>query len=127
MMLNKVEMHYVERGMKGDELLDVLDVVEDLLKRGVEVRENGTAILYHATNPTSAEQILKEQAMFGEEDGLFFSTSPHHQISGYGSVILAVEVPVHKLILDDEFSTEQHYRITVRPMVKKKLRVCLYS
>ena len=46
MMLNKVKMHYVEQGMKGDELLDVLDVVEDLLKRGVEVRENGTAILY---------------------------------------------------------------------------------
>ena len=87
----------------------------------------GGGSLQHATNPTSAEQILKEQAMFGEEDGLFFSTSPHHQISGYGSVILAVEVPVHKLILDDEFSTEQHYRITVRPMVKKKLRVCLYS
>lgn len=118
-----MKLFFKKQGLEGDELLNILDCVEDLQRFGATINQNGTATLFHATSSTSAQMILKEQAMFGLENGLFFSTSPNHQIKGYGEVVLAVDVPIRELILDDEFSTEQHYRVAVRPRVKKRFNI----
>lgn len=126
-MLEQVKLYYQNKGIRGDDLLDILDIAEDLIKRDVKLTSNGGAILFHATSLENASTILSEQKMYGKENGLFFSTSPYHQIKGYGSVVIAVEIPIHELILDDEFSTEQHYRVEVPAYKKKELRAYLYE
>jgi len=125
--MEKLKEYYENKGIKGDKLLDILDVAEDLKSYDVTIFENGYATLYHATSKDKADKIIQEQMMFGLEDGLFFSTSPNHQISGYGNTVLAVEVPLQDLILDDEFGTEQHYRLPVKPNQKINLTVKLYK
>ena len=125
--MENLKNYYESKGIKGDELLDILDVLEDLKSYDVTISENGYATLFHATSKEKADKIIQEQMMFGLEDGLFFSTSPNHEISGYGNTVLAVEVPIQDLILDDEFNAEQHYRLPVKPNQKINLTVKLYK
>lgn len=124
-MLAIIEKSLQERKVSGDSLLDALDVVNDILVKGGKVLEEGYAILYHATTEENYEKILEERAMFGKEDGIFFSTKKDGEIKWYGDKILEVAIPVEKLVLDDEFEDEIHYKIKVVPYKKVKLNfVC---
>ena len=125
--MEKLKEYYENKGIKGDKMLDLLDLAEDLMEYNVHISQNGYATLYHATSKEKANKIIQEQMMFGLEDGLFFSTSPNNQINGYGDTVISVEVPLQKLILDDEFDTEQHYRLPVKPNHKIHLRAKLYK
>ena len=61
--------------------------------------------------------------MLGEEDGIFFSTKPNGEIKGYGEVVLEARIPVEKLLLDDEFKDELHFRVKVKVGERIKVRV----
>ena len=119
----RIEKALSVRGVYGDRLLDALDIVDDVLRLGGDVSEDGYAKLYHATNSENKAKILSEMAMYGKEDGIFFSTKKDGQILGYGNSIIRVSVPVEELILDDEFSEELHYKIKVKPYQKIKLNI----
>lgn len=109
------------RNVKGDDLLNALDTVEDILSKDGAVTEEGYAILYHATSIQNYKAILVEKLMYGKEDGIFFSTKKDGEILGYGSEVLEVRIPVERLILDDEFDNELHYKIKVKPYQKVKI------
>jgi len=103
------------RGIKGDKLLDAEDLINDLAEKGGVINSDGTATLYHRTNPESAARIIKTGKMIGKEAGLFFGTRPTGQIEGYGDAVVKVRIPVEKIELNDVFSEEAHviYKTTV--------------
>jgi hypothetical protein len=107
------------RGVRGDDLLNALDLVEALRDKGGIVSDDGIATLFHRTTPESAAAIVKEQRMTSKEDGLFFGTKPTGQIEGYGDAVVKVELPVDKLELDDEFPNEYHVRMPTGTIGKK--------
>lgn len=112
---------------KEDELLDCIDLVNTIIKKGRKINKNGYVALYHATTFKNAQNIIKEQKMYGREDGIFFSTKANGQILGYGNTIIKALIPVEKLILDDEFEDELHFK-TYSPINKKiSLEVSLYD
>ena len=80
--------------------------------------QNNFVVLYHATNPDNAKQIINSQSMYGKEDGLFFSTKSNGQILGYGNSIVKVMIPYSKLELDDQFNDELHFRMPCKPFTK---------
>lgn len=125
--LNDIEQALIKRGLKGDDLLNALDTVNEIESVGGIVNNEGIATLYHATKPEKAKQILKEQKMYGIENGIFFSTKPDGQILGYGDCVLAVQIPVEKLLLDDDFGDELHYRVEVTPKKKIPFVIFLHS
>ena len=84
-------------------------------------------ILYHATTKENAEQIIKTQSMYGKEDGLFFSTKPNGQIIDYGSTIIEILVPYNKVIIDDQFTDELHFRMPCKPFTKYSIKAKLYK
>jgi hypothetical protein len=91
--------------------------IEDLkdLQEDFNIKmDNNNMILYHATTKENAEQIIKTQSMYGKEDGLFFSTKPNGQIKGYGNSIIEVKIPYNKLLIDDQFDDELHFRMPCR-------------
>ena len=124
--LKKWEQHFKSEGWSGNGLVDLLELTENLRNFGVQLTEGGQAILYHATSEDNACQILNEQQMFGLEDGLFFSTSPDGEIVGYGSTVLKVWIPIPLLELNDDFRSEQRYRVPVRPKQRYSSRVERY-
>jgi len=88
-------------------------LAEAILDAGGEIRGD-SAVLYHMTDPEIAEKIVREQEMFGEEDGIFFSTKPFGQ-GGYGDAAVRTLVPLRLLEIDDDFGDELHLRMPVRP------------
>ena len=124
--LKKWEHYFKSEGWVGNGLVDLLELTENLQQFGVELTENGQAVLYHATSEENACQILHEQQMFGLEDGLFFSTSPNGEITGYGSTVLKVWIPIPLLELNDDFRSEQHYRVPVRPKQRYPFQIERY-
>jgi hypothetical protein len=115
------------RGVTGDLLLNVFDIIDELNEVDCLVDGAGYVLLFHATNPEKAKTIVKEQKMFGKENGLFFSTKPNGQIAGYGKSILSVLIPIEKLQLDDDFGDELHCRVEVKPFVKVPFAICHYQ
>lgn len=107
------------RGMRGDDLLNAIDLVESLREKGGVVDDDGMATLFHRTTPESARAIVKEQRMTSKEDGLFFGTKPTGQIEGYGDAVVKVVLPVEKLELNDEFADEYHVRMPTGTIGKK--------
>ena len=101
----------IEERLSGDELLNALDMIEEIKRAGGEVDEYGNVRLYHATNEKSAKKIREEKRMVAKEDGIFFSTKKDGQIVGYGKEILEFTIPVEKLVLDDDFGDELHFRL----------------
>lgn len=101
----------IEERLSGDELLNALDMIEEIKRAGGEVDEYGNVRLYHATNEKSAKKIREEKKMVAKEDGIFFSTKKDGQIVGYGKEILEFTIPVEKLVLDDDFGDELHFRL----------------
>ena len=108
---NDIRNALASRGVKGDALENAVDLANDLKEKGGVITPEGTAILYHRTNKESAEKIVREQAMHGKEDGLFFGTSPTGQIEGYGEAVVQIEVPLEKISLNDVFANEAHVRM----------------
>jgi len=88
---------------------DALDILEEInLSGGVQIDDMGNVTLYHRTTPAAASKIKETGVMTGKEDRLFFSTKPDGEISGYGSEVVEVKVPINKLQLDDIFENEVH-------------------
>lgn len=98
-------------GLTGDALLDALDTIEDIKMVGGVVSEEGIATLYHRTKRENAEKIVNQQYMITKEDCIYMSTHHDRQIIGYGDTVVEIKVPVDKLILDDDFGDELHYKI----------------
>lgn len=99
-------------------------LADDLLDVGAAVDSEGYVTLYHRTTPAAAEQIRESGKMLGKEDGIFFSTKPDGQTTGYGSEVVTVRVPLTQLQLDDIFDDEAHLRIeTTRPGVQVPVEV----
>lgn len=117
-MKEKVKIALEARGIVGDVLLDSLDIMEEVLRVGGNVSEDGFAELYHATTEENKDRIFSGMSMYGKEDGIFFSTKKNGQIVGYGEAILRIYVPLEKMILDDEFDDEIHYKVKVVPYKK---------
>ena len=88
---------------------DSLDLLEEInLSGGAQIDELGNVTLYHRTTPEAASKIKETGVMTGKEDRLFFSTKPDGEISGYGSELVKVKIPINKLKLDDIFANEAH-------------------
>ncbi len=101
----------IEERLSGDELLNALDMIEEIKRAGGEVDEYGNVRLYHATSEKAAKKIREEKIMVAKKDGIFFSTKKDGQIVGYGKEILEFTIPVEKLVLDDDFGDELHFRL----------------
>ena len=52
--------------------------------------------------------------MITKEDCIFMSTHSNKQIVGYGDTVVIIEVPIEKLVLDDEFKDELHYKVMTK-------------
>jgi hypothetical protein len=108
------------RGIRGDSLLNALDLAETLEEKGGTVNCNGTVKLYHRTSHQKAKLIVSQQAMFGEEDGLFFSTSPTGDyVEAFGPAVIMANLPLEKLELNDIFSDQAHVRLPTRVIGKR--------
>lgn len=118
-----IQAELEKRGIHGDGLLDVLDILDEIERVQGIVDDQGIATMFHATTEENATLMLNEQMMFGKEDGLFFSTHANQQIHGYGSVVLMAMIPIEKIELDDDFGDELHFRMKVRPFQKIPVRL----
>ena len=98
---------------------NAIDLANDLQEKGGVITPEGTAILYHRTTKESAEKIVREQTMYGKEDGLFFGTNPTGQIEGYGEAIVQTEIPLEKISLNDVFANEAHVWMKTGTIGKK--------
>jgi hypothetical protein len=87
---------------------------DDLASIGGKLNADGTVTVYHRTSPESANMIRQSGKMKGMEDGLFFSTRPDGQITGYGDEAIALNIPANKLSLDDMFDNELHLRFPTK-------------
>lgn len=110
----KAERAYKKRGLKGDKLLNVLDLAQELRDNGGSVDDDGMVTLYHRTSPENADQIRKTGTMRGLEDGVFFSTSEKGQAEGFGDAVVVVREPVERVEIDDVFGNEAHVRIPTK-------------
>jgi hypothetical protein len=89
----------------------------DLLKN--ELKNNGAKILgdkvrlFHRTSPESKKEIEESGEIFGQEDGVFFSTRKDKEssASGFGEAVVTADIPINTLELDDVFGDEAHLRI----------------
>ena len=104
----------IQRGVKGDDLLNVADLAEEIKSVGGEITKDGNAVLYHGTSKVNADKINSTGKMYGKEDGLFFSTKKDGLVLDYGEAVVKVEIPLEKLVLDDVFSDEVHLRMPTR-------------
>lgn len=89
-------------------------LIEEIKSCGGVVDENGCVTLYHITSEKNASSIIKTGVMIAKEDGIFFSTKPDGQASGYGNTALKFKIPAKKLELDDIFDDEAHLRIPLK-------------
>lgn len=101
----------LEARVSGDALLDAQDTVDLVKDIGGKVDENGYVTLYHRTSKENAEKIRSTGKMSAKEDGVFFSTSKTGYNDGYGDAVVELKVPAEKLVLDDIFDNEAHFKI----------------
>ena len=104
----------IENRLSGDDLLNAYDTIEEIRNVGGRVDENGYAYVYHNTSKDNAENIRKTGVMSAKEDGIFVSTKPDGQSAGYGNETVSLKIPVEKLVLDDMFDDELHFRIPLK-------------
>ena len=104
----------IENRLSGDDLLNAYDTIEEIRNVGGKVDENGYAYVYHNTSKENAENIRKTGVMSAKEDGIFVSTKPDGQSAGYGNETVSLKIPVEKLVLDDMFDDELHFRIPLK-------------
>ena len=104
----------IQRGVKGDDLLNSADLASEILSVGGKITTDAKAVLYHGTTKQNADNIRATGTMYGKEDGLFFSTKRDGLVLDYGKNVVEVKIPLEKLILDDIFDDEAHLRIPVK-------------
>jgi hypothetical protein len=112
--------------LKGDALLDAEDTLEELADNGATINPDGTVVVYHRTTKEKADAIVKNNEMFGLEDGVFFSTSEKGQAEGYGDVVVKMNVPIEQIQIDDTFGNEAHVRIPTKK-ANQKISVSNFS
>jgi hypothetical protein len=84
-------------------------------RQSMQAATMAAPIVWHRTSPVAAAEIRKTGKMVPKEDGLFFSSEPNGQASGFGTEAVKMDVPSSKLQLDDEFpSGEQHFRVPAK-------------
>tara|TARA_Y100000034_G_scaffold23395_1_gene27012 strand:+ start:1439 stop:3538 length:2100 start_codon:yes stop_codon:yes gene_type:complete len=92
------------RGVKGDDLLNVQDLMTELEGVGAQINLDGTVRVYHRTSPENAAKIRESGEMFAKEPDIFFSTSVDSEYGkGFGDSVVAVDIPIEDLQLDDIF------------------------
>jgi hypothetical protein len=109
--VEKLKSVLQKRGVRGDTLLDKIDLYDDIISKGARVDENGLVTLYHRTTSNNAKRIVETGKMVSKEDRLFFGTKPTGQIEGYGEAVVEVKIPIEKLELNDVFTDEAHVTI----------------
>jgi len=109
-----IEGNLKKRGLGGDNLLNQIDKIDEIKDNGAEIDNNGFVTLYHRTSPENKKKIMDTGKMFGEEDGLFFSTKEKGQNEGYGNEVIKFKIPVEKLEIDDAFGEEAHLRMPAK-------------
>ena len=112
--------------LKGDALLDAEDTLAELSDNGATINPDGTVVVYHRTSKDKADAIVKNNEMFGLEDGVFFSTSEKGQAEGYGDVVVKMNVPIEQIQIDDTFGNEAHVRIPTKK-ANQKISVSKFS
>jgi hypothetical protein len=112
--------------LKGDALLDAEDTLAELSDNGATINPDGTVVVYHRTTKDKADAIVKNNEMFGLEDGVFFSTSEKGQAEGYGDVVVKMNVPIEQIQIDDTFGNEAHVRIPTKK-ANQKISVSNFS
>ena len=105
--------------LKGDALLNAEDTLAELSDNGATINPDGTVVVYHRTTKDKADAIVKNNEMFGLEDGVFFSTSEKGQAEGYGDVVVKMNVPIEQIQIDDTFGNEAHVRIPTKKANQK--------
>ena len=100
----------LEERIQGDELLNAKDTLSEIANAGGEVDMYGNVTVYHRTDPKMKDRIEKTGIMISKEDGLFFSTKENGQNEGYGEAVVKLSIPVEKLVIDDFFGDEIHFR-----------------
>ena len=115
--LNKREKksNKLEDRLKGDDLLNAKDTIEELKANDAVIDDDGYVTVYHRTNEKSYNDILKTGVMRAKEDGIFFSTKKDgSQAEGFGDKVIQLKIPVEKFVIDDEFGDEAHLRIPLK-------------
>jgi hypothetical protein len=116
----------LSKRLKGDALLDAEDTLAELSDNGATINPDGTVVVYHRTSKEKADAIVKNNEMFGLEDGVFFSTSEKGQAEGYGDVVVKMNVPIEQIQIDDTFGNEAHVRIPTKK-ANQKVSVSKFS
>lgn len=104
----------LEQRVTGDALLDAQDTIEVVKSVGGNTDDNGYVTLYHRTSKENADKIKKSGKMSAKEDGIFFSTQKSGYNDGYGDSVVELKIPAEKLVLDDIFDNEAHFRIPLK-------------
>lgn len=104
----------LESRVTGDALLDAQDTIEVVKSVGGNTDDNGYVTLYHRTSKENADKIKKSGKMSAKEDGVFFSTLKSGYNDGYGDSVVELKIPAEKLVLDDIFDNEAHFRIPLK-------------
>lgn len=80
--------------------------------------------VYHRTTPEAATVIRRTREFTSKEQGwVYVGSRPDGYISGYGEGLVALEIPVELLELDDEFQDgEQHFRVRAERILPEWVR-----
>lgn len=114
-----------DRGVKGDDLLDAVDLSDEILSVGGTITNDAKAVLYHATTTENAKKILESGKMYGKEPNIYFSTRSDGVILGYGNAVIEAQIPLEKLKANDLFDDELHLTIEVKPYQMTNIRYAL--
>ena len=98
----------------GGYLSDKARVLIDEISDFADVDENGLVSVFHRTSKSNADKIRKSGNFTPKEDGIFFSTKPDGQTSGYGDEVVELKIPADKLELDDLFDGEAHLKLPAK-------------
>lgn len=113
------------RNIKGDELLNAVDLASDILSVNGQITDDAKAVLYHGTTHENAKKIVESGKMYGKEDALFFSTKKDGIVLDYGEDVIEVQIPLEKLKLNDVFDSEVHLTMSVKPYTPTNIRFAL--
>jgi len=125
----KAKQAISNRGLKGDNLLDVEDRIDEVLAndKTAEIDNKGFITLYHRTTPENATSIAKSGKMKKKETSLFFGTKPEGQIEGYGDAVIQVKVPIESTEINDIFRDEVHLIIPGKNLKDVQIKADIWN
>jgi hypothetical protein len=89
-------------------------LADELLDNGAKITPDGMVRVYHRTSKENAAAIKEKGVMTAKEDGVFFSTNETGQAEGYGDAVIALDIPLGSLRLDDSFGNEAHVAVPTK-------------